>query len=50
MPTAPRPSKKMRKILENLLGTPPAFLKVKKSEKEQRRDRELNYQEGRRSR
>lgn len=47
MPGAPRPSKKMQKLLEKLNGIPPAMLEFKKSEKEREIDRKLNYEQTR---
>ena len=50
MPTAPRPSKKMQKLLEKIIGIPPAFVKVPLTQEEKRINRELNYKQGRLSR
>ena len=49
MPAAPR-SKKMLKLLENIIGIPPAFLHQKLTPQERELRRKLNARVGRLSR
>lgn len=50
MASAPRPSKKAQKILENIIGRPPAMITFRLSKESKRLQQLLNYKSSRMAR